>query len=93
MDNHELSCIGDYYSSDYVSGEQIFRHPLKFGETITFTQTENNYDSMHELRAGVECPGEIIVNCVDEPVICFLFFFFEIFRVNFHLSRPRTENY
>ena len=71
MDDYQISC-GAY------GEEQIFRLPLQPGATIYIRQETNDYDSIHELRAGFECPGEVIVACVDDPV-CFLFLFFLFF--------------
>lgn len=32
-------------------------------------QIDNNYDSVHELRYGGACPGEVLVRCIDDPDI------------------------
>ena len=45
----------------------VFSVSVPAGSQITFQQTTNNYDSVHELRWGGSCPGVNSVRCVDDP--------------------------
>jgi hypothetical protein len=45
----------------------IFTIAVPPGATVTFAQSSNNYDSVHELRYGGTCPGSNYVQCVDDP--------------------------
>ena len=47
--------------------DMIFTLSVPPGATIWFEQSSNNYDSVHELRYGGECPGSNYVSCVDDP--------------------------
>ena len=37
------------------------------GATLTIGQSENAYDSKHRLAYGGTCPGDTVIDCVDDP--------------------------
>eukprot|EP01050_Picozoa_sp_SAG11_P013790 SAG11_NODE_1637_length_4536_cov_14.839982_2_plen_646_part_00 len=55
----DLSCGGQ-------GREQGFQYLLQPGLTIDIGQSENNYESRHELRVGGDYPGNQTVVCVDD---------------------------
>ena len=57
----DLSCGGN-------GNEQIFRITILSGQTITIGQSKNSFDSRHELKVGSTCPGEVVIECFDDPV-------------------------
>jgi ankyrin repeat protein len=59
---HRPTCDTYDYAKDL-----IFTLDVPPGATIWFKQTSNEYDSMHELRYGGDCPGHVLVQCVDDP--------------------------
>lgn len=63
LNDLRLSC-----GADSTSPEQVFRYELLPGATITIGQTENQFDSLHQLAYGGTCPGNKIVGkCTDNP--------------------------
>ena len=58
----DLSCGGN-------GNEKVFHKIIQPGEEINIHQSTNSFDSRHELRWGGDCPGENIVECLDDPVI------------------------
>ena len=63
---HTLSCGYDQ------GNEAIFRVTVPVGATLTIRQSENNYDSRHELSYGQSCSTGISVICRDDPVTLIL---------------------
>jgi hypothetical protein len=62
------SSNADGISGNCGSGpEQGFSYVLAPGYRIVITQTSNHFDSMHTLRHGGQYPGEVSVDCVDDP--------------------------
>ena len=47
--------------------DQAFSISVPAGAQITFQQTANNYDSVHELRWGGSCPGDNYIQGHDDP--------------------------
>ena len=75
--------MNDYQTSCGNGGpgeEQIFKFLLHPSQTIAIHQNPN-FDSVHELRVGDECPGEIFVDCVDDPV-CFFVLLNKLWKTN-----------
>lgn len=56
----QLSCGGR-------GKEVVFKITLQVGEFLTIGQSNNDYDSRHELRVGGQCPGRQVIGCVDDP--------------------------
>jgi hypothetical protein len=67
--HHMITCSGQDYSSG--GREQGFEVELCPRERLEIGQTDNNYDSMHELRYGGAYPGERAPEeaCYDDPDI------------------------
>jgi hypothetical protein len=54
-------------TSSGQAGDVAMMYTLAPGSTFRLRQTTNNYDSVHELRYGGDCPGEYSVRCFDDP--------------------------
>jgi hypothetical protein len=48
--------------------EVIAMITLQAEETLDIGIEQDSYDSRHEVRMGTQCPGEEIIDCVDDPV-------------------------
>lgn len=53
--------------SDRGAPDKVFFYDLGPAQELSIWQSSNNYDSMHQLRRGGECPGEAVVACTDDP--------------------------
>jgi len=54
-------------NGDTDTASQVFVVTLLPSQTITLRQASNTYDSVHMLRYGGDCPGDNLVQCVDDP--------------------------
>ena len=52
----------------------MFRITVLAQYKLTIRQTVNNFDSLHQLSYGPNCPGNTVVQCSDYSVTFFLFF-------------------
>lgn len=63
--------MGTNMCGHYNGAEDIYFIDLAPGETLEIAQVANDYDSMHSLRFGGDCPGEHKAGelswCVDDP--------------------------
>ena len=57
------TCAGDGAGGN----EQLFVSHLPPGHTIKIGLTDTDFDSVHELRVGDTCPGNVTVGCIDDP--------------------------
>ncbi len=49
------------------SNDLIFYYDLGDGDGISIWMSWNNFDSRHTLRRGGVCPGDIEIDCIDDP--------------------------
>jgi hypothetical protein len=54
-------------TSSSQAGDVVLMYTLAAGSSIRLRQPTNDYDSIHELRYGGDCPGENTVQCFDDP--------------------------
>lgn len=51
----------------------VFTYMLQPGQNITIRQSSNSFDSVHEMRVGGACPGDDVLQTVDDPDISSMF--------------------
>ena len=66
-----LDLRGDFFSLSCAPSndgpEAVFALAVPSGYRLTIGMDSNSYDSRHELRIGGDCPGDTVVQCIDDP--------------------------
>ncbi len=62
--NFNVDCLTNASAPDI-----IYSILVPDGSTLNIGQTENGYDSKHRLAYGATCPGDVLIDCVDDPDI------------------------
>lgn len=47
--------------------DQVFSIEVPDGQQLTIGQSANGYDSKHRVAYGATCPGDQLIDCIDDP--------------------------